>query len=198
MMDPIKKPLMTVRPLFVPKIAMWRAVPWVIGGTFFLTVAGGTVFWLLLVLSGLSRFVSPGVPYFICFVAGLAGIAPLYFELRKKIFSQSFCRFFEQYLEYEVYTFFFQHHSGRVWYRDIAKMHQRADFLQQRDHLKTIYLSVPGMDWSDRGFYGLKLVDVPSGKGIGRRIQTLLDHEHEAAPAPVWVAPPVAKEAAVD
>lgn len=188
-MEQIKKPLMTVAPSFVPRIIMWRALPWVLGGTFVLTVAGGTILWFLISIMGFGRAVSAGVPYFLCFVAGLTGIAPFYYELQRKIYARTFCHFFEQHLEYETYTLLFRHHAGRVRYRDISGMYQRSNFLQQRDNLKTIYLVVPEMDWQDRGFYGVKLIDVPVGKGIGRRIQTLLDHEQAVAPAPVWVAP---------
>lgn len=188
-MDDKEKPLLTVKSVFVSPLIMWQALPWILGGTLALTAVGGTMLWLLCVLLGLGKIVSPGTPYFLCFVAGLAGIAPLYYEMRRRIAQKAFCRFYADYLEYEVFGPFFRHHAGRVFYRDIADMRQRANVLQQRYGLKTIYLAVPGLDWSDRGFSGLKIEDVPSGKGTGKRIQTLLDHAHNVTPAPAWVAP---------
>ena len=188
-MKATNKPLMTVRPAFTPRLVMWRALPWVALGTLALTVAGGTIIWLLLTLAGVGQKMPPGLPYFLCLVMGLVTIAPLYYEAQRKISARTVCRFFERHLEYETYTLFFRRHEGRVHYRDISGMVTRADFLQHRFGLKTIYLSVPGMDWQERGFSGLKLADIPSGRGIGRRLQTLLDHEEVTTPAAKWVAP---------
>ncbi len=187
--------LFSVKPVFVPRLTAWRSLPWAVIGTLGLTIMGGTALWLGLSLLGLGRFISAGTPYFISFIAGAAGIAPFYYELKKKTAKRSFCRFYGDYLEYEVYGFFFHRHAGRVYYRDVAGMFQRSDFLQQREHLKTIYLSVPGIGWEERGFSGLKLVDVPIGKGIGRRIEALLEMNKGGGALPSqanWVAPPAA------
>lgn len=188
-MTNMEKPLLAVRPAFVSQLVMWQALPWILGGTLALTTVGGTALWLICVLLGLKNVISPGTPYFICLIAGLAGIAPLYYELRRRIAQKSFCRFFSDRVEYEIFGSFFRHHAGRIFYRDIADMRQRADILQQRYSLKTIYLSVPDIGWSDRGFSGLKLEDLPAGKGIGKRIQTLLDHGRAVSQAPAWIAP---------
>lgn len=187
------KPHITVRPQFVSSITSIEAVLIALLATLMVTVAGGTLLMVLLSLIGLMRLLPGWLPFFLCFTAAAVVVPPLYFELKRKAYAKTWFAFYDDYVEYQFFDWLVNRRAGRIKYTDIANMAQNANALQEREKLKTIYLYVPDQAYQNpRGFAGLKLKDVPAGKGYGYGIQELIDRaqkQNAAAPATPYRAP---------
>lgn len=170
------RPVMTVRPRFVPHMAMIEALGATLVGTALLTMMGGTLLLILLALTGLTRFMPGWMPHYIMLTAGIVALPPLYYEAKRRAYDRTWYAFYEDYLEFQAFSWMINRQTGRVRYTDIADISQTASALQERENLKTIFLFVPAMGYRNpRGFSGVSLPDIAEGKGFGAKIQDLIE-----------------------
>lgn len=170
-----KAPLLSLRPQFDPGLAMVQALGVTVAGTVVLTVAGGTLFYVLIMIFGLGRFVPAGWVYGLFFVGSLVVLPPYFYELKKRAYLRTVYNFYEDYVDFQSFKFYLNPRRGRVRYRDIADIVQQASTLQDQRRLTNIYLSVPSMGLGRSGFSGVQISDVPVAAGHATRIMDIVE-----------------------
>ena len=189
------RPLLTVRPVFDQFQTVLESVPMTLLGVTASALLGGTFFWILLSVAGLEKMFSVSGIYGAFFVLGLAALPPLFYEMKRHAYQRTVYCFYGDYLEFQDFLLFFKRRRGRVRYSDIADVSQRADQIQDRQKLQTIYLFVPSMGYQSRGpFSGIKMSDIRANAGIAERV---MDFVYGRAPSLTeTVKPPPVAEAA--
>lgn len=189
-----KQPLLTIRPHFDQGLVTVQALIFTSVGFLLMTIIGGTLFYIFLNLIGLGRFVSAGYVYGFFLIASLVVLPPLFFELKKKAYSRTIFRFYEDYFDCQYYQFLISPRRERVRYRDVSNVTQAGGALQSQRMLTSILITVPGMNRHPRAFSGVKIDDVPQRLDVLPRILDLIEKsEYRAmARAAGAVAAPVA------
>lgn len=172
-----KRPILSIRPHFDPGLAMVQSLIVTAGGFIVVTIIGGILAYFLLSLILPSKFVK--LSYVLQFFAlvSIAGIPPLFYEIKKRALQRTLYNFHVDYLDFQFFHFYLNRRRGRLWYRDIADITQHASALQEHQRLTTIYLYAPVMagSYGHRGFPGLKLEDLPQAKGHLSKIMDVVD-----------------------
>lgn len=176
-----KQPLLTIRPHFDQGLVTVQALLFTAVAFLLVTVIGGTLAYILLQLVGLGRFVSAGYVYGLFLVASLVVLPPLFFEVKKKAYSLTFFRFYEDYLEFQYYQFLLNQRRGRVRYRYVTDVQQAGGALQSQRMLTSILIQVPGMNNNPRAFSGVKIDDVPQRLDLMPRILDLIENSEYRA-----------------
>lgn len=171
-----RTPALLVRPRFELASALAECIPATLLGAFLIPLVAGTLLFILLSLTGLSRFVSIPAVYggllFLCLVV----IPPAFYEVRRRALSRTLYRFQGGYLDFQFFRYYLIRQRGRIRLADIENVSERAGVLQERLGLTTVYLLVPGLSYQAQGgFPGLKLSDIPGGRGAARRIQEQIE-----------------------
>lgn len=183
-----KRPLLSVRPQFDPGLAMVQSLMVTAVGFIVVTGIGGLFTYLLLILLGLSNFISPSVVFGFYLVLSLAGLPPLYYELKKRAFQRTLYNFYDEYLDFQYFHWYLNRRRGRVWYRDIADVTQHATALQEHQRLTTILLYVPNMaggGYGQRGFSGVKMEDLQQSKGYLTKVMDVMEMGYTGV-LPAW------------
>lgn len=172
-----KRPILSIRPYFDPGLAMVQSIMVVAVGFIVVTAAGSIFTYLLLSLILPAKFVKFSLIMQFYLLVSVAGIPPLFYEVKKRALQRTLYNFHEDYLEFQYFQFYINRRRGRLWYRDIADITQHASFLQEHQRLTTIYLYVPGMIGAhrQRGFMGLKLEDLQQSKGYLNKVMDVVD-----------------------
>jgi hypothetical protein len=205
-MDPAQKapPLLSARPVFDQGLVIAEsAVAAALGATLGAILAG-TFFFLLFNLIGLGGFVQAGGLYSTFLVLGLALSPAAYFEIKKRAWARTVYNFHADHLEYQDFKFLLQRRRGRVRYRDIRDVYERASPLQARRVLTSLYILIPGFpSQMQRGMPGIRMSDLPENAGLREKIVDIIEESNrryirgDLAPAlPVAAAPPAAPAAA--
>lgn len=183
-----KRPLLSIRPQFDPGLAMVQSLLVTAVGFILVTGIGGLFTYLLLILLSLSNFVSPSVVFGFYLVLSLAGLPPLYYELKKRAFQRTLYNFYDEYVDFQYFHWYLNRRRGRVWYRDIADVTQHATALQEHQRLTTILLYVPNMaggGYGQRGFSGVKMEDLQQSKGYLTKVMDVLEMGYTGV-LPAW------------
>lgn len=176
-----QRPILSVRPQFDTSLAMVYALLATVVGFLPVTFICGTVVFLLLNIIGLGRFVSAGYIYAFFLVVALAGIPPLFYEVRRRALSRTIYNLYGDYIDFQYFHFLINRRRGRVRFEDVTDISQQASALQEQRRLTTIYLYVPTLGYMQRSnFPGLVLKDIPAAKGYMNQIIALLDGSHPA------------------
>jgi hypothetical protein len=181
-----KTPLLTVKPVFDPGLAMMESLPACAAGTVVSVFLGATLIVLLLGALGLGNLIGAGSVYSTFFVLGLAATPALYFEAKKAAYRRTVFHFHADYLEYQDFRFFLNRRRGRVRLRDIDDVLERTSFLQSRRGLSSVYLVIPSFPQRLQGpLPGLKIPDVPDQAGLRDKIIDLIEaSDRRAAETP--------------
>ena len=176
-----QQPLLTIRPHFDQGLVTLQAVLFTAAAFLLVTIIGGTLFYILLMLIGLG--ISAGYVYGLFLVASLVVLPPLFFELKKKAYSRTFFRFYDDYLEFQYFQFMLSQRRGRVRYRDVSDVVQAGGALQSQRMLTSILIMVPGMNYNPRAFSGVKIDDVPQKLDLMHKIMELIEKSEYRAMA---------------
>ena len=180
-----KRPILSVRPHFDPGLAMVQAG--MVTALLFLpvTVVCGMLVYILFLILGLVTFISASAVFGFFLVASLAGIPPVFYELKKRALQRTLYNFHEDYIDFQYFHFYLNRRRGRIRYRDISDINQHASALQEQRRLTTIYMYAPGMGYV-RGFSGVKMEDLQQSKGYLTKVMDILDGGYQEAPVPAW------------
>ncbi|HYD19300.1 MAG TPA: hypothetical protein VEF76_12565 [Patescibacteria group bacterium] len=180
-----KRPLLSIRPHFDPGLAMVQSLMFTAVGFVVVTIVAGMLTALLMSIVGLGKYVGMSVFGFYM-VVSIAGIPPLFYELKKRAFQRTLYNFYEDYVDFQHFQWYLNRRRGRVWYRDLADITQHATALQEHQRLTTIYLYVPNMSgYNQRGFSGLKLEDLQQSKGYLTKLMDVLEMRNTGV-LPLW------------
>ena len=183
-----KQPLLVIRPAFHSTPAIVEAVLAGLVGTAVLVFLGATLLSLFFSLLGLGALISLGALFKILLVLGLAGLPPAYYEAKKKAWSRTIYQFHPDHMEYQDFKFLFVRRRGRVRLRDITDVYERANPLQARFMLTSLYFIIPGLpDMIARGISGLHIADVADNASLREKILDLIEASEtrrRATPAP--------------
>lgn len=191
-----KAPILSIRPVFDQGLATVQAVLFTAVGFILTTVIGGTIFFMLLHLIGLGRFVSAGYIYGLFLIGSIVALPPLFFELKKKAYGRTVFHFFEDHLDYQYMHFYLGLRRSRVRYREIADVRMAGHALQEQRRLTNIYIAVPSMAQHPRAFAGVKIPDVPMSQDYLARILDLIENSDNRAMARAAGMMPAAAPAA--
>lgn len=181
-------PVFSIRPQFDQPLAVIHALLAMVVGTIFLTIVGGTLFYMLFLILGLGNIIGAGYVYGLILVVSLVAVAPVFFELRKKAYQRTVWHFYDTYVDYQSFNFYVERRRGRLRYRDIQDIAQQASALQEQRGLTTIYLFAPSMRYQRRSsFAGVRIFDVPLAADYTTRIMDLV--EGSEGPASMELAP---------
>ncbi len=178
-----QQPLLTIRPHFDQGLVTVQALLFTAAAFLLVTIIGGTLFYILLQLIGLGRFIAAGYVYGLFLVGSLVVLPPLFFELKKKAYSRTFFRFYDDYLEFQYFQFMLSQRRGRVRYRDVSDVVQAGGALQSQRMLTSILILVPGMNYNPRAFSGVKIEDVPQKLDLMHKILELIEKSEYRAMA---------------
>lgn len=169
-------PVFSVRPAFDQPLAIVHALIAMVAGSALLTILGGIFLYILVLMLGLGRFVPPGYVFGLVLVASLIGVAPVFFDWRRKAYQRTIWHFYDTHVDFQFFRYYLGRQRGRLHYRDIANVAQRASALQEQRGLTTIYLYAPSMNYQSRGgFSGLKIFDVPLRADYMTRIMDIVE-----------------------
>lgn len=179
-----KRPILTVRPQFDTSLAMVQALLATLIGVLPVTFIAGTIIFLLFNMIGLGRFISAGYVYGFFLVLSVAGIPPLFFEVRQRAYQRTVYNFYEDYIDFQYFHLLINRRRGRVRYEDITDINQQASALQEQRRLTNVYIFVPTLGYMQpRAFPGLVLKDLPIAKGYMNQIISILEGNHPAQQA---------------
>lgn len=176
-----KQPLLTVRPHFDQGMATVQAVMFTAAGVVLVPLLGGTILYILFSVIGLTKLA--GYVYGLLFIASLIMLPPLFFEMKKKAYSRTVFRFFDDHLDFQYFQYSISMRRGRVRYRDISDVTQHANALQENRRLMTISLYVPSMGYHNRAFAGVQIHDVQQKQDYVTRIMTMIEQSEYRAQA---------------
>lgn len=183
-----KRPYLSVRPQFDPGLAMVQSILVTVAGFFVLTVVGGVFTLILFMIIGLSHYISSSFVFGFYMLASIAGIPPLFYEMKKRALQRTLFNFYDDYLDFQYFQFYLNRRRGRIWYRDIADITQHASAPQEHQRLTTISLYVPGLNAYQRGFSGIKMEDLPQSKGYLTKIMDVVQYSMTGE-LPAWMLP---------
>jgi hypothetical protein len=194
-----RRPILTVRPKFDNGLTMIQSLGVTLGGFLVTTVILGSFFFILFSMFGVRHVSAGGIYGFFC-VISLAGIPPLFYEVKKRALQRTMYNFYDDYMDFQYFHWYINRRRGRVRYVDIADIAQHASALQEHQRLITIYVYVPGMGMGRRGaFAGVKMADLPQSRDYMTKIMDLIEGRAATAAAtaaPATAAAPAAAPAA--
>lgn len=178
-----KSPILSIRPVFDQGLVTLQAVLFTAVAFILTTVIGGTLFFMLLNLIGLGRFIGASYIYGLFLVGSIVALPPLFFELKKRAYGRTVFHFFEDHVDYQYMHFFISLRRSRVRYREVADVRMAGHALQEQRRLTNIYLVVPSMAQHPRAFAGIKIPDVPMSQDYLARILDLIENSETRAMA---------------
>lgn len=178
-----RQPLLTIRPHFDQGLVTVQAVTFTAGAFLPLTIIAGTILYVLLHLIGIGRFFGAGYIYGLFLVGSLVVLPPLFFELKRKAYSRTFYRFFEDYVDCQYYRFLVSPRRERVRYRDVSDVMQAGGALQSQRMLTSIHIVVPGMSRHPNAMGGISIDDVPQRLDLMPKILDLIEQSEYRAMA---------------
>lgn len=178
-----QQPLLTIRPHFDQGLVTVQSLLFTAVAFLLVTIIGGTIFYVLLQLIGLGRFVAAGYVYGLFLVGSLVVLPPLFFELKKKAYSRTFFRFYDDYLEFQYFQFMLLQRRSRLRYRDVSDVVQAGGALQTQRMLTSILIMAPNMNYNPRAFSGVKIDDVPQRLDLMPKILDLIEKSEYRAMA---------------
>lgn len=184
-----KRPILSIRPHFDPGLAMVQSIMVTAVGFIVVTAVGSILTYIILSLILPAKFVKFGVILQFFMLISIAGIPPLFYEIKKRALQRTLYNFHVDYLEFQFFHFYINRRRGRLWYQDIADITQHASFLQEHQRLTTIFLYAPSMlgIYGRRGYPGLKMEDLPQSKGYLNKVMDVVDMSLTGR-IPDWVA----------
>lgn len=178
-------PQLSVRPVFDQGLAMVQAVIAGVVGTVVMTLAGGTLLYILIMLLGLGRLIPAGYVYGLVLVASIVLLPPLFFEMKKKACRQTVCHFYGDYADFQFFRFYLSRRRGRFQYADVQDVFQRANALQEQRALTTLYIYVPALaaqlGFGPRELPAVPVNDVPQRGDQMTRILGIIGQNRAAA-----------------
>lgn len=174
-----KRPLLALKPRFAPKTAVAEAILPSLLGTVIGTVAGGTFFYILFSIIGLTKFVSVSAIYTVFFLLSLTLLPAAFYEVKRRALSQTVYLFYSNHLEFQNFQFYINRRRGRVRYDDINDVFMKSGWMQGLSGLTTLYLFVPTMG-VEGGFSGLRIKDIPDDRRIASKIMAIVERTLEA------------------
>ena len=170
------KPVLPVRPQFDIGLVMVESVLAGIAGAAVGFFGLGIFLYLFVIILGLGNLFSAGFVFGTCFVVGLVGMPPLFFELKKTAYRRTIFHFYDSYFEFQDFKFFLTRRRQRVRYSDITDVYERATSLQHRRVLTSVYIEVPKMASGPRGgFAGVKIPDVHESGDLRSKVVALIE-----------------------
>lgn len=184
-----KRPILSIRPHFDPGLAMVQAIMVTAVGFIVVTAAGSIFTYIILSLILPAKFVKFGFILQFFLLISIAGIPPLFYEIKKRALQRTLYNFHADYLEFQFFHFYVNRRRGRLWYHDIADVTQHASFLQEHQRLTTIFLYAPSMlgVYGRRGYPGIKIEDLQQSKGYLNKVMDVVDMSLTGR-IPDWVA----------
>jgi hypothetical protein len=183
-----KRPYLSIRPQFDPGLAMVQSIIVTAVGFLAVTLLGGIFTLLLFSIIGIINHVSATSIFGFYMLVSLAGIPPVYYEIKKRALQRTLYNFYEDYIDFQYFQWYINRRRGRIWYRDIADITQHASALQEHQRLTTIYLYVPGLiAYGQRGFSGVKMEDLPQAKGYLTKVMDIVQFA-ATGQMPAWLA----------
>lgn len=170
-----KAPILTIRPLFDQGLATVQAVIFTAVAVLPVTVIVGTLLFLLFGMLGLGRFIDAGYLYGFILIAGIVGLPPLFFEMKKRAYGRTVFHFFEDHADYQHMPFYLSLRRSRLRYRDITDVRMEGQMLQEQRRLTNVVIYVPSMAPNPRAFGGVKIPDVPISQDYMMRIMDLIE-----------------------
>ncbi|MCP4257205.1 MAG: PH domain-containing protein [Planctomycetes bacterium] len=166
-------PLLVLRPVFIP----WVAIAGIIPLQIFMTIWGGGFF------GGFSMFavkaLSLNLPSWFTFVffgaLFFCGIPFLTYFSSKRTTKETEYRFYTDRLEYA--EGFWTAEQKSIKYKDIKEVHLRQGIVQRKHGLGTLHLSTASasaMPSSNRGFSGIRLHNIPDVEDIYQKAKELV------------------------
>ena len=149
-----QQPLLTIRPHFDQGLVTVQSLLFTAVAFLLVTIIGGTIFYVLLQLIGLGRFVAAGYVYGLFLVGSLVVLPPLFFELKKKAYSRTFFRFYDDYLEFQYFQFMLLQRRSRLRYRDVSDVVQAGGARQTHRRLNTHLLLAPHSNYNPPAIWG--------------------------------------------
>lgn len=181
-------PVFSVRPFFDQPLAIVHSMVAMVAGTLVLTIVGGFLLYILVLMLGLSRFIAPGYVFGLVLVASIVCVAPIYFDLRRKAYQRTIWHFYDTHVDFQFFRYYTGRQRARLHYRDITHIAQRASALQEQRGLTTIYLHAPAMNFhNSRAFSGLKIFDVQLRADYMTRIMDIVERSRTVTTAPAVV-----------
>jgi len=180
-----KRPYLSIRPQFDPGLAMVQSLIVTAVGFLAVTVVGGIFTLLLFAIIGLNVNATNIFGFFM--LLGLAGIPPVFYELKKRALQRTLYNFYEDYIDFQYFHWYLNRRRGRIWYRDIADITQHASALQEHQRLTSIYLFVPGLASQQGRFSGVKMEDLPQAKGYLTKVMDVVQFS-ATGQMPAWLA----------
>lgn len=177
-------PLLTLRPQFDSALVMVNAGLAGVVGTIVMTVVGGTLLYVLLMILQLG-FIPPGYIYGLILVASIVAIPPLFFEMCKKAYQRTAFVFYPDHVEYQFFQFFMSRRRGRFKYRDVTDVSQHATPLQEQRGLTTISLYIPALRYQKNSFPGVRIPDVRIKQDHLGKIMDIIDASNRNPGVPV-------------
>lgn len=178
-----KSPILSIRPVFDQGLVTLQSVLFTAVAFILTTVIGGTIFFMLLHLIGLGRFVDASYIYGIFLIASIVLLPPLFFELKKRAYGRTVFHFFEDHVDYQYMHFYISLRRSRVRYREISDVRMEGHALQEQRRLTNIYITVPSMAQHPRAFAGIKIPDVPMSQDYLARILDMVESSDTRAMA---------------
>ena len=191
-----KSPILSIRPVFDQGLVTLQSVLFTAVAFILTTVIGGTIFFMLLHLIGLGRFVDASYIYGIFLIASIVLLPPLFFELKKRAYGRTVFHFFEDHVDYQYMHFYISLRRSRVRYREISDVRMEGHALQEQRRLTNIYITVPSMAQHPRAFAGIKIPDVPMSQDYLARILDMVESSDTRAMARAAGMMPAAAPAA--
>ncbi len=166
-------PLLVLRPVFIP----WIAITGIIPVQIFMTIWGGGFF------GGFSMFavkaLGLNLPSWFTFVFFGAlfffGLPFLTYFSSKRTTKETEYRFYSDCLEYA--EGFWTAEQKSIKYKDIKEVHLRQGIVQRKHGLGTLHLSTASasaMPSSNRGFSGIRLHNIPDVEEVYQKAKELV------------------------
>ncbi len=176
-----KKPILIVKPEFIPKMIALKVLMAGVLGAFFLAGALEMLFFIIFAILGFGT--DFGTIFTFVFIVCAIGFPAILYELKRKNYNNIYFKFFDNYVEFSYFTEpMMNKRQGRLQYADIEDMMQYTNFMQNFVSLETIRIYAPNSRLYDsyKNFIGIELSDVKQSKHIGQKIQKILDRWEEA------------------
>ncbi len=176
-----KTTILSIKPIFIPKIVAVQTAGVGIIGAILATGLSTILILIISMLFGFVKFIDIGTVSMAIFLVSMIGVPAFLYELKCSTHAGTEFEFYDDYIDFSYYTKpFMNRKRGRLYYKDITDMVQYSNFYQNFSGLKTIQLHAPSTALYEKGqnFIGIQIEDIKIGKGIGKKIQALLDKSH--------------------
>ena len=153
-----QKPILTLRPKYVPDLVRIEILFYCFLATFALTILGGVFIMLISLLFGLGNILPPWLGFFALLVACVIFLPPFIKKTLKSNMASTFCNFYSDHLLYQTYQLLIFKRRGRIKYSDISDITERSNLFQNRYDIGDIWVIAPNMPMdAGQRFPGIKI-----------------------------------------